>query len=157
VDLKGYITSVNQKVTQSTGLPREELVGKHITQLGFITPEYRSILQKMMGSALRGELPGPFNVRTDRGDGSHILSEVQISPLKKNGKTIGFQAISRDITERQRAEDERILYQERLEALHGHTLDLGEARNTQEVAERTLTTIEKVLGFDIGSFAIVDR
>ena len=123
VDLRGYITSVNQKVIQSTGLPREELVGKHITQLGFITPDYRTMLQKMLPSVLKGKLPGPFNVRTRRGDGSHIFSEVQISPLKENGKTIGFQAISRDITERQRVEDERILYQERLEALHGHTLD----------------------------------
>lgn len=156
-DLRGYITSVNQKVTQTTGLPREELVGKHITQLGFITPEYRSMLQKMLPPVLRGKLPGPFNVRTRRGDGSHILSEVQISPLKENGKTIGFQSISRDITERQRAEDERIIYQERLEALHRHTLDLGEARNTQEVAERTLATIEKVMGFDLSGFAVVDK
>jgi PAS domain S-box-containing protein len=155
-DLKGYITSVNQKVIQSTGLPREELVGKHITQLGFITPDYRSMLQKMLAPVLRGKLPGPFNVRTRRGDGSHILSEVQISPLKENGKTIGFQSISRDITERQRAEDERILYQERLEALHEHTLALGQARDTQEAAKRTLAAIEKVLGFDIGSVAVVD-
>ncbi|MBL7169113.1 PAS domain S-box protein [Candidatus Bathyarchaeota archaeon] len=156
-DLRGYITLVNQKVTQVTGIPREELVGKHITQLGFITPEYRSILLKMMGPVLRGELPGPFKVRMRREDGSHILSEVQISSLKENGKTIGFQAISRDITERQRMEDERILYQERLEALHRHTLDLGEARNLQEVAKRTLATIEKVHSFDIGGFAIVDE
>jgi two-component system sporulation sensor kinase A len=156
VDLRGNITSVNQKVIESTGLSREELVGKHVRELDFILPEYRSMLGNMIGPVLRGKLPKPFKVRVRRGDGSHSLGEVRLSLIKKKGKTVGIQTITRDITERQRLEDERILYQERLEALHRHTLGLGEARNLQEVAERTLATIEKVMGFDLGGFAVVD-
>jgi PAS domain S-box-containing protein len=155
-DLRGYIKSVNQRVIDSTGLSREELIGKHVGKLDFVLPEYRSMLGNMIGPLLRGKLPKPFKVRIRRGDGSHSMGEVRLSLIKKKGKTVGIQTITRDITERQRAEDEHKLYQERLEALHRHTIDLGEARNVQEVAKRTLDTIKGVMGFDLGGFAIVD-
>ena len=155
-DLRGYITSVNQRVIDSTGLSREELIGKHVGELGFILPEYRGMLRNLVGSVVRGKVPGPFKVRIRRGDGSETLGEVSLNLIKKDGKTVGVQTITRDVTERQRAEDERLRYQERLEALHRHTLALGEANSIPEVAEKTLTSIEKALGFDLGSFAVVD-
>jgi len=55
---------------------------------------------------------------------------------------------------REQAEQRR--YEERLEALHRHVTELGMTKTLQEVAERTFDTIERVLGFNIGGFAIVD-
>jgi PAS domain S-box-containing protein len=53
-------------------------------------------------------------------------------------------------------QEEQRKYEERLEALHRHVTELGMTKTLQEVAERTFDTIERVLGFNIGGFAIVD-
>jgi len=57
---------------------------------------------------------------------------------------------------RLREQEEQRKYDERLEALHRHVTELGMTKTLQEVAERTFDTIERVLGFNIGGFAIVD-
>ena len=47
-------------------------------------------------------------------------------------------------------------YQAKLEALHRHSTELGEAETVGEVAELTLSAVEGVLGFDQGGFGVVE-
>lgn len=46
-------------------------------------------------------------------------------------------------------------YQERLEALHGHAFELATANTIEGVAKLTFKAVERVLGFDKGSFSVV--
>jgi PAS domain S-box-containing protein len=55
----------------------------------------------------------------------------------------------RDQAKRQR-------YEERLEILHSHASKLAAVETVEEVAERTLNTVESVLGFTLMEFAIVE-
>ena len=51
---------------------------------------------------------------------------------------------------------EQARYQERLEALHGHALELASTRTKGDIAELTFKAVERVLGFDKGSFSVVE-
>jgi len=51
---------------------------------------------------------------------------------------------------------ERLGYEERLETLHIHAMELGATETIEEVAESTMNAIERVLGFTQGGFAIVE-
>ncbi|MGD2200729.1 MAG: GAF domain-containing protein, partial [Candidatus Bathyarchaeota archaeon] len=55
--------------------------------------------------------------------------------------------------ERQRESRE---YEERLEALHKHASDLASSSSLLEVGEKTFDAIKSVLGFDLGSFVVVE-
>jgi PAS domain S-box-containing protein len=71
----------------------------------------------MMISALRGRLPEPFEYSYVRKDGTIGWGEAHIGPLKTNGKTIGYQVIFREITERKRIETKLLESEERFRLL----------------------------------------
>jgi PAS domain S-box-containing protein len=106
LDVKGVITSVNDAFLNLTGYTREQIVGKHFTKLQTIQPKDAARYLRLMVSALRGKLPRPFEYSYVRKDGTIGWGEAHIGYLKKNGKTIGYQAILREITERKKAEEE---------------------------------------------------
>jgi PAS domain S-box-containing protein len=107
LDLKGVITSVNNAFLRLTGYTKEEIVGKHFAKLQTIRA--RDVLKylKLLGPALTGKLPPPFEYSYVRKDGSIGWAEAHIRFLKKNGKTTGFQAFLRETTERKQSEDGR--------------------------------------------------
>jgi len=112
LDLKGVITSVNDAFLRLTGYTKEEIVGKHFAKLQTIRA--RDVLKylKLLGPALRGKLPPPFEYSYVRKDGSIGWAEAHIRFLKKNGKTTGFQAFLRETTERKQSEDGRRSFSE---------------------------------------------
>lgn len=104
IDMKGMITSVNDAFLRLTGYTKEEIVGKHFTKLQTLRAKDIFKYLKLMGTALRGKLPPPFEYSYVRKDGTVGWGEAHIGFLKKNGKTIGYQAILREITRRKEAE-----------------------------------------------------
>jgi len=104
-DMKGVITSVNSAFLGLTGYKREDVVGKRFTKLQTIKPKDIPKYLKLMISALRGRLPEPFEYSYVRKDGTTGWGEAHVGSLKKNGKTIGYQMIFREITERKNAEE----------------------------------------------------
>jgi len=104
IDMKGVITSVNDAFLRLTGYTKEEIVGKHFTKLQTLQAKDIFKYLKLMGPALRGKLPPPFEYSYVRKDGTVGWGEAHIGFLKKNGKTIGYQAILREITRRKEAE-----------------------------------------------------
>ncbi len=105
VDLKGVITSVNDAFLRLTGHPKEEIVGKHFARLQTIRARDIPRYLKLLGPALRGKLPPPFEYSYVRKDGSIGWAEAHIRFLKKNGKTTGFQAFLRETTKSKQSED----------------------------------------------------
>jgi PAS domain S-box-containing protein len=104
-DMKGVITSVNSAFLRLTGYKREDIVGKRFTKLQTIKPKDIPKYLKLMISALRGKLPEPFEYSYVRKDGTIGWGEAHVGSLKKNSKTIGYQMIFREITERKKAEE----------------------------------------------------
>jgi len=104
-DMKGVITSVNPAFLRWTGYAKDEIVGKHFTKLGTIRTGDIPKYIRLLASAVRGKMPQPFEFTYVRKDGTISWGEAHGSLIKADDKTMGFQAILRDITERKKAEE----------------------------------------------------
>mgnify|MGYP001034665434 CR=1 FL=1 len=157
VDLKGKITYVNKRFEESIGYSREEIVGKDSFKLGIMSDETLKLLAKRMKERLMGKTSRLLEGRFKRKDGEWIWAEVEGRLIKKFGVPVGFQLTARDITDRKIAEKERKHYEERLSALNIHSQKLNMAESMKEIYRLTLDAAEKLLGFEIAFFMIVDK
>jgi PAS domain S-box-containing protein len=108
VDTQGVITSCNATATKMLGYCKDEMIGKHFSKIGILGTEDLPYYTALFNSFLRGEAEKPAELTFYRKDGTPLLCDVRLSLLKEGSKTIGIQAISRDITERKKAEEELI-------------------------------------------------
>lgn len=105
LDMKGVVTSCNTIGAKLLGYSKNQIIGKHFSKLGFLRACDVPKFLKMLYSVAREKVPKPFEVTCIRKDGTHYTGEIRVGLIKKNGKTRGFQVISRDVTERRKAED----------------------------------------------------
>jgi len=61
------------------------------------------------------------------------------------------------VREKRKAEEDSARYRERLEALHKHVLNLGAARDLEDIVEFTLDAMETTLGYEFISILNVDK
>ena len=101
-DIKGVVTSVNPAFMKLTGFSKEELVGKHITQLGTIRARDLPKYLKLFTDVVRGKIADPIEFSFLRKDGILHWGECRVGLIKEEGKTVGIQAILRDITEQKK-------------------------------------------------------
>jgi len=105
LDTKGFITSINSAGAKILGYSVDELTGKHFAKIGYMNirdiPKYIEIFT----AVISGKDVKPLEINLNRKDGTPIVIEVRVGLLKENGKIIGIQAITRDITERKKAEE----------------------------------------------------
>jgi PAS domain S-box-containing protein len=114
VDLAGNFTFVNGVVCRRLGYSREELIGMNNRQY---TDEItaKKVYQLYNRIYRTGEPVRNFEEEVIRKDGTRWIYELSVSLIRNpEGKPIGFQGISRDITERKRAEKEMAALQEQL-------------------------------------------
>lgn len=104
LDMKGTITSCNTFMIKATGYAKEEIVGKHISELKLLRSKDVPKYMKLIDSAARGKVPEPFEVTWNHKDGTNLSAEVRVGFIKENGENVGLQVVARDITERKRAE-----------------------------------------------------
>lgn len=108
VDTQGVITSCNATATKMLGYSKDEIIGKHFSKIGVLGTEDLPYYTELFNSLLMGEVQKPAELTFYRRDGTPILCDVRLSLLKEGSKTVGIQAISRNITERKKAEEELI-------------------------------------------------
>jgi len=105
LDLEGMVTSCNIAAATQVGFSKNELIGKPFTEIGLFEnkdiPRYRA----MFTSTLQDEAVEPLEINLIRKDGFSFFAEIRINPLKENGRMIGVQAITRDVTEQKQAEE----------------------------------------------------
>jgi PAS domain S-box-containing protein len=111
----GTITSWNDAAVRIFGYTAEELIGANITAL---TPEGRGddsfdIVQRIQ----RGEHVRHYETMRRRKDGTEIIVDLSISPIRDAaGRIVGASEIARDITDRKRLQ-EQIVYSQKVESL----------------------------------------
>ncbi len=114
VDAQGNIALVNGEAEEAFGYQREELLGQHIELL---LPRQSAAIraaQSTLGSPeARHRDPAAEGVRKD---GTHFPAEISLSPMQTDEGTL-VTSIIHDITERKKAEAERLTSLERLKEL----------------------------------------
>lgn len=126
------IVFVNPAFTKMTGYTAEEVIGKPSLILQGPEPEGMVWTKFETGSADSKA----FYLETVayRKDGTRFDVEWQITPLRDNKRKVShFVSIQRDITERKRAEEKFMLYQEQLRSLTSE-LSLAEESERRRIA-----------------------
>lgn len=153
-DLKGDTEYVNPKFTAVTGYTSEEVLGKNprILKSGEMTRDQYKVLWDtiLAGNEWRGEL------HNKRKNGELYWEFASISPLKNAaGVTTHFLAVKEDITDRKRAEqaehEQRIL----AEALRDTAADLNSTLQFDEVLDRILVNVERVVPHDAANIMLI--
>ena len=114
IDSNFMVTNVTPNVEKMLGYKAEELMNRPVQDLNIITPES---LQKAASDIMRvlsGETIPASIYEFIAKDGTRKFGEVSGSPMYRDGKIIGLISVARDITDRQRLEEERILLEDRL-------------------------------------------
>lgn len=147
VDLKGFVTSSNSAYEKFTGYSKEETIGKHFTKLPFLKisdmPSYIIIFSNL----LRNKSATSFESSWIKKDGSICFGEILVDLIKKENKIVGFQAITRDITERKRTE-------EKLNGIHKLSKELAVTNDIDTIAEKTVEVMKNTLKFDTAFFIL---
>lgn len=106
LDLSGNLTSINKAGERLTGYSREELLGKSIGQI--VSPEHIEMMPKMMDRKIAGEAVTTYEIEIISKDNRRLTIEISSRLIYEREKPVGVQGSARDITERRRAEQERI-------------------------------------------------
>lgn len=107
LDENGNIVSWNAGAQRFKGYTSSEIVGKHFSI--FYTPEDRATDLPRRALAIAAQ-EGKFETEgwRVRKNGTRFWTHVVIDPIRDSaGKLLGFAKITRDLTERKKAEDER--------------------------------------------------
>jgi len=124
MDLKGNITSCNKAASNILGYSQEELLNKNFKKLSAIDKNDLPNFLNIFNMVFRGKKIDPVEIKITRKNGVKVYVETQISPIKKNKKIIGIQAITRDINNRKLAEEEFKKSEQKL-SLHVKQTPLG--------------------------------
>lgn len=103
----GRIVFVNNRCQEMFGVEWEEIVGR--TFEDFVAPESRQALRARHDRRMLGEeVPEAFEYQALRPDGRRIWVDIRVTRLLDDqGRSVGTQAVLRDITERKEAEAAR--------------------------------------------------
>ena len=102
-DLNGFITSWNKSAERIFGYRADEIIGRHVTTI--IPAERLKEEDKILTTLQTGDRVDHFETIRRHKDGHLIPVSLTVSPIRdSSGKIVGASKISRDISERVRAE-----------------------------------------------------
>ncbi|MFP3984418.1 MAG: PAS domain S-box protein [Candidatus Bathyarchaeia archaeon] len=143
----GRLVDCNRAAEQLVGRAKSELIGRHQRILhppeeveGRFSETFKQHLKEKRGQTLETQ------VVTKDGEVRDVAIKANVFELE--GKRL-MQGIFRDVTERKR-------YEQRLSALNVYSQKLNTAESVKAIYGLTLEAMEKMLGFDIAFFMVVD-
>jgi PAS domain S-box-containing protein len=153
--LSGIITSWNKSAERLFGYSAGEAIGKNMMML--VPPERHKEEVGILERIGRGERIDHFETLRRRKDGSFVEVSISVSPIKdSSGQVIGASNVSRDITERRRAERTLAETVRQQKALF-HLADyLHRAMSMEEICESALNAILEALPCDRASVLLAD-
>lgn len=103
-DREGRAVFANDRFLQLFGFRRDQLRSIQIENI--VTPEYRAGVRDRHERRMRGEpAPNNFELEGVRVDGTRMWLEVDVVPVTDgDGKIVGAQSVTRDITQRKQAQ-----------------------------------------------------
>ncbi len=106
MDTDGVIIDYNGVQSHILGLPRENVIGKTFFELGLVPEDELERLMGIFERIIAGEEVEPFEVVIEEGD---VRLDLEILPglVRKGGEIVAIQVITKDVTERNRAEHAR--------------------------------------------------
>ena len=103
--LDGVITTWNKPAERMYGYRAEEIIGHSVSLL--IPPGLPDEMDEILNRIRIGERVDHYETRRLRKDGATITVSLTVSPIHDaSGKVVGASAIARDITDRQRVQDQ---------------------------------------------------
>jgi PAS domain S-box-containing protein len=112
--IDGVITSWNSGAERMYGYTAQEMIGRGAVAT-LVPPDRAGEMESLLAELRRGNQVGLLETRRLHKDGSVLDVAVHLSPLRAaTGEVTGLCSVSRDITERNRAEAERRALQGRL-------------------------------------------
>jgi two-component system NtrC family sensor kinase len=114
VDHKGNLLEINDKIVESTGYGKEELLGKNFMKMDIVTAKSKAILIKNLAKRMMGSNLKPYEVEAKTKSGEIIHFEVNAQKIEYEGKSADL-VVFRDITERKMMKEKLEKYAEQLE------------------------------------------
>ena len=122
LDTSGKVLDVNESAARIFGESKEELIGRHFTDVCAVSPEKKSIVETSFREVLAGKkFILPLHIKNKKGQ--EIDIECSASLVQSEGKALGVIAAARDVTERKQAERELRRNEERLKILYEYAPD----------------------------------
>jgi PAS domain S-box-containing protein len=151
------VIDCNRAASEIFGYKKSEMVGRPTTLLHVSDQSLRKFQAKLYPTIEKQKY---FNLEFEmkRKDGSVFYSEHRVTQLLDNdGQRIGWVSVITDITERKRAEEERVKYATRLQTLQSHASQLSSAKDIGTIVRYTLDAMEFTLGFEHVDFLLVEN
>jgi PAS domain S-box-containing protein len=128
--LEGFITSWNTGAERIFGYTAEEMIGRHITTI--IPPDFHDEENRIIAQLARGERIEHYETVRVAKDGRRLYISLTVSPLRDSrGRIVGASNVSRDISDRKRAEETQRLLLDELNHRIKNTLATVQAIATQ--------------------------
>ena len=116
LDRSGRILNVNRKAVEVFGGSKNEILGKHFTKTGVVSPRDIPRLITVVARGLAGK-KGTLDISVKNKKGQEIHLECSNSLMKADNKFIGLLVIARDVTERKKVEKAILESQQKFERL----------------------------------------
>ncbi len=157
-DLNGIITSWNRGAERIFGYTTAEALGRPVSIL--TAPTLPNEMPDILAKIKRGERVEQYETRRRRKDGQVIDVALTVSPVRNAaGRIVGAAKIARDITQRKRAERERVLLLAReqearrvAELLNRVAPRLAAQLDIQKLAQEATDMARALVGAECGAF-----
>ncbi len=103
VDNEGHFVFVNKASERRTGIPTEKFIGRHFLEL--VDRQYHEFAQGAFQKLSAGEKIPSIEMSRKTPSGQDITVEVSLTPIYEDNVAIGMLGVSRDVTDRKRAEE----------------------------------------------------
>jgi PAS domain S-box-containing protein len=137
-DDSGHFTFVNPIAERIVGYSEKEFIGKH--HLDLIRPDYRQDAERFYRLQLVKKIQNTYHeFPAVTRDGTELWLGQNVQLVMEDDRVVGFQAVARDITERQRAQEAlRRAHDELEKRVQERTAELAKANEAlrAEITER---------------------
>jgi PAS domain S-box-containing protein len=152
IDLDGNYIDLNQRAAEMLGYNRHDMIGQ--SKLNFIVEEEHESAREKLEDLLAGRIIPIYTRRFKRSDGTSFPAEINAAVVQdEEGNPAYIQSAVRDISERVEAEE--ALERER-RAFHLIAEATIFATDINDLGQRILSGITRILGFDASTFRLYD-
>jgi len=146
LSLDGIILDCNEATTRIGGLPKDKLIGKPFADLSVMDKERLPFYLERFSQVTERQAIDPVQLKIIRSDNETRWLETFAVLLKKDNQAYAIQFISRDITERKRAEAavrQQIAFDDLLRSLLTH---FASCRGS-EIDQGVQVSLKEIAGF----------